>query len=463
MLPHVGFFFYVLKIRVSVVRFRPWPPSQNSKLDLDGQVMLAPAELLNRDCRCTSLDAEALRHELESLKIPDLYRSIIETRPHLFSATPVFVSRHHIARMADIIRAIETVIALPAYQQKVLQWAPGIARVSHGPLGIFISYDFHLGSDGPQLIEINTNAGGALLNLVLARAQQVCCEALKAVVTTTASINQLEQMFWDMFTAEWRRQRGAQPLKCIAIIDDQPEEQYLYPEFLLFRQMLNCRGVNTLIAAPQGLTLRGDGLWLKNQHIDMIYNRLTDFSLAQPAHQNLRHAYSKGQVVLTPHPRAHALYANKRNLAALTDTVSLADLGVPQPVQATLLSGIAKTVLVTDANSDTLWQNRRRLFFKPAAGYGSRAAYRGDKLTKRVWREIVHGEYVAQALVPPSKRNIKIDGALETFKTDLRNYVYAGNVQLVSARLYQGQTTNFRTLGGGFSPVFPIDAAIHCG
>src|SRR5229473_3534038 len=127
-------------------------------------------------------------------------------------------------------------------------------------------------------------------------------------------------------------QRGAQPLKCIAIIDDQPEEQYLYPEFLLFRQMLNSRGVNTLIAAPQGLTLRGDGLWLKNQHIDMIYNRLTDFSLAQPAHQNLRQAYSNGQVVLTPHPRAHALYANKRNLAALTDTVSLADLGVPQPV-----------------------------------------------------------------------------------------------------------------------------------
>jgi len=87
----------------------------------------------------------------------------------------------------------------------------------------------------------------------------------------------------------------------------------------------------------------------------MIYNRLTDFSLAQPAHQNLRQAYSKGQVVLTPHPRAHALYANKRNLAALTDTVSLTDLGVP----TTLLSGIAKTVLVTDANSDMLWQNRQ--------------------------------------------------------------------------------------------------------
>ena len=34
--------------------------------------------------------------------------------------------------------------------------------------------------------------------------------------------------------------------------------------------------------------------------------------------------------------------------------------------------------------------------------------------------------------------------------------VYRGDVQLVSARLYQGQTTNFRTPGGGFAAVFPV-------
>jgi hypothetical protein len=38
-------------------------------------------------------------------------------------------------------------------------------------------------------------------------------------------------------------------------------------------------------------------------------------------------------------------------------------------------------------------------------------------------------------------------------KVDVRNYVYAGAVQLIAARLYQGQTTNFRTEGGGFAPV----------
>ena len=39
-------------------------------------------------------------------------------------------------------------------------------------------------------------------------------------------------------------------------------------------------------------------------------------------------------------------------------------------------------------------------------------------------------------------------------KFDLRAYAYAGETQWVAARLYQGQTTNFRTPGGGFAPVY---------
>ena len=41
-------------------------------------------------------------------------------------------------------------------------------------------------------------------------------------------------------------------------------------------------------------------------------------------------------------------------------------------------------------------------------------------------------------------------------KIDLRNYAYRGRVQLLTARLYQGQTTNFRTPGGGFAPVLTV-------
>jgi len=111
---------------------------------------------------------------------------------------------------------------------------------------------------------------------------------------------------------------------------------------------------------------------------------------------------------------------------------------------------------MTAGNRDALWEKRRQLFFKPAAGYGSKATYRGDKLTKRVWEEIAKGTYVAQALIMPSERHVA--DTPTALKADVRNYAYAGVVKLVAARLYQGQTTNFRTPGGGFSPVFTESA-----
>ena len=52
-----------------------------------------------------------------------------------------------------------------------------------------------------------------------------------------------------------------------------------------------------------------------------------------------------------------------------------------------------------------LWVRRNKLFFKPSAGYGSKE-------------------------------------------------------QLLAARLFQGQTTNFRTPGGGFAPVIVANTAM---
>jgi hypothetical protein len=50
-------------------------------------------------------------------------------------------------------------------------------------------------------------------------------------------------------------------------------------------------------------------------------------------------------------------------------------------------------------------------------------------------------------------------GPQTTMKVDVRNYVYDGQVQLLAARLYQGQTTNMRTAGGGFAPVLTTPCA----
>jgi len=120
------------------------------------------------------------------------------------------------------------------------------------------------------------------------------------------------------------------------------------------------------------------------------------------------------------------------------------------------LAGLPRTVVVTPDNTQQLWEDRRMLFFKPFGGHGSKAVYRGDKVTKRVWAEIVRGGYVAQDFAAPSERMIKLDGMPERRKTDVRFYTYEGRVLLTAARLYQGQATNLRTPGGGFAPVFAI-------
>ena len=413
-------------------------------------------ESLNSECFCISLDADALKQEFElDSQTREAYALILEKSPHLFAAMPVFVSRRHLDCMVAIVRATHTVMALPAYRELVLGWAPPVARFdAGGARGVFVSYDFHVAGEGPKLIEINTNAGGALLNAALARAQRACCPAVASMSTSPVPLQALDQTFVDMFFAEWRLARGNRDLRRIAIVDDTPEQQYLYPEFVLFQELFRQHGVEAVIADPAALRLHDGGLWHRDAPIDLIYNRLTDFMLEEPAHAVLRDAYLNNVAVLTPHPRAHALYANKRNLAVLSDPERLRTFGVTEEIARTLLSGIPRTEIVDAADAARLWSERRRLFFKPAAGFGSRAAYRGDKLTKRVWEQILAGNYVAQALVPPGERLIAGEQAPHALKFDVRNYVYNGEVQFSTARLYQGQTTNFRTPGGGFAPIF---------
>ena len=43
------------------------------------------------------------------------------------------------------------------WQQQALARAPAIAALDHGPVGVFMGYDFHLTDRGPRLIEINSN------------------------------------------------------------------------------------------------------------------------------------------------------------------------------------------------------------------------------------------------------------------------------------------------------------------
>jgi hypothetical protein len=418
------------------------------------------ARELNRSCQCVSSGARALRLELErSESGAELYRLLGEGRSNLFSDSAVFVGERQIARMAEIIAAVERVVAMPAYREHVLASSPAIARHAPGARGVFLGYDFHLTESGPRLIEINTNAGGGMLNAVLGRAQRACCDAVDALLPGDAGTRSPENLFLDMFRSEWRLERGDVPLRRIAIVDQRPAEQYLYPEFVLFARLFDRAGIEALICDRDELSFEGGNLLAAGRPVDLVYNRLTDFSFSEPPATALRRAYLESAVVVTPHPRAHALYADKRNLAMLTDPRLLERVGVDPGTIAILRDGVPAVRLVSREAADSLWAERRRLFFKPAAGFGSRAAYRGDKLTRRVFEEILDGTYVAQKMVPPSERRIAVDGAPVELKLDVRAFVYDRRIQLLAARLYQGQTTNFRTRGGGFAPVLTVPCA----
>lgn len=195
------------------------------------------SERLNQECFCITLDSEALCQALErEVGDPDFCATFIPTRPHMFSNVPVFLSESDIDGMVRIVHAIEAATRLPAYREAVLFWGPEIAQCDFGPLGVFMGYDFHLAADGPKLIEINTNAGGAFLNNVLAKAQRACCTEVE-VALRRSEADDFEAAVLRMFQREWLLQRGVDTPRRIAIVDDRPEEQYLYPEFVLAQRV----------------------------------------------------------------------------------------------------------------------------------------------------------------------------------------------------------------------------------
>jgi hypothetical protein len=432
-------------------------PNPDIAETIEGQVArLGPgaAERLNSSCFCATLDRERLYANMER-EARDMKFSarFIRSREHLFSNVPVFHAAQDLERMTAVVRMIEAATRLPAYREAALSWAPDIARFDPGPLGAFMGYDFHLGSDGPRLIEVNTNAGGAYLNALLANAQRACCpEVDHALRLPLVADFDLEVV--GMFEAEWSLQRGTErKLQRAAIVDDDPKSQYLYPEFLLAREAFRRHGIDAVIADASALRYDNGRLWAEDAPVDLVYNRLVDFSLGNPAHAALREAYAAGSVVVTPNPRNHALLADKRNLVLLSDRSLLESFGL-QPELAPEAAQVPRAVRVTADNADDLWNGRKRYFFKPANGHGAKAVYRGDKLTRGVWQQVIGGDYVAQELAPPGERMIEVNETREALKTDIRLFTYDGRVLLAAARLYQGQTTNFRTPGGGFAPVF---------
>ena len=420
-------------------------------LPCDVDCTSAHGDVLNRRCACSVVDVGRVRETLLSrLQIPHAVDP--HKHAHLFSPYALFVDRAALTAMGAVAAALFKVAKNLDYIAHVLRWAPPIGRHDPNSAGGVLGLDFHLTVAGPRLIEINTNPGGLLLNALLLDDVRSCAPAAWAPWTSRTLACEAALTAW---LEDARQQCGRMPAR-LAVVDVAPREQFLFPEFELYAQAFQERGVDSVIRAPDALSFSPKGLRDAHGQIDAVYNRLTDFALADPASAPLQNAYLKRAIALTPHPRAHALFADKRNLIALGDSWLLRGWGIDTASTERLVQVIPPTVEVVPGNREALWKNRNGYFFKPASGFGSRGSYRGDKLTRRVWDSMALAPYVAQAIVPPGARIVHGDVSL---KADVRCFASESGVLLFAARLYQGQTTNMRTPSGGFAAVLTSRAA----
>lgn len=399
---------------------------------------------MNRACQCFPVSRSGLVAALHDAPLRQEHANLV-------AGSAIFIGAADADAIAGAARDLGEAMDLPAFRAAAVRQSGPAAQHDPGNAGGLLGLDFHLTASGPQLIEINTNPGGILINVEIQDALQACCDDAARWLPALPRGAAIRNQVFALFEREWRA-AGGRDAPRVAIVDERPEAQYLYPEFRLFRALFESRGWRTVIADPGALSHRDGRLRDGDGAIDLVYNRLTDFSLEAPGHAALRAAWLAGHVVLTPHPRTHALHADKRLLAWLSDEAKLRELGAAPDLARRVAARVPPTFAVRREDAERWWQDRARYYFKPAAGFGGKAAYAGAKLTRKAFEQVLAGGYLAQREVEPPRR-----GA-DALKYDVRAYLdpVDRSVLLLAARLYRGQTTNFRTEGGGFAPVVVV-------
>lgn len=367
-----------------------------------------------------------------------LYREAI-------SDLTVHLPRRDLRAMIRTVRVLYRLSRQAAYREMVLPQLPQAARFDPGHDAVLMGYDFHLTADGPRLIEVNTNAGGALLSYLARYPDEA---------TARKSMSEkLKNAFLGPFAAEMRvfsHGRQDRP-RHIAIVDENPEEQFLYHEMEAFAELFRAWGAKAQVVDPSRLQAGVGGVELDGEAVDLIYNRHCDFYLEDPVMAGIRTAYLAGSVCLTPNPFAYGLLGDKRRMVLWSNTETLAELGVKQEDMQLLQQVVPVSRLLQAQVTDELWKDRRNWVFKPVDRFGSRGVLVGEKISRKRFDELDPATTLVQQLVVPSLTPAAADE--KPMKTDLRLFVYRDRVFGIGARLYHGQVTNLRTEGGGFARV----------
>jgi hypothetical protein len=346
--------------------------------------------------------------------------------------------------MLGVVRTLDRLSRNPAYREQVYAQGPDVARFDPGYDAVMMCYDFHLLGDMPRLIEVNTNAGGGMLAyLAHAPTLPIGHDSLPV---------KLRERLLQTFADEIKQSSAGakQKPEHIAIIDDNPAGQHLYPEMCVFADLFRAWGVPTEIVDPARLQASADGVRLDGRPVDLVYNRHCDFYLASKEMAGLRQAYLAGRVCLTPNPHMYGLLADKRRMVLWSDTECRAAWQLSGKECRRLDQVVPGAWPLAALDLQQLWADRRKFVFKPVDSFGSKGVLLGGKMSRTRFSQLPPATTLVQEFVPPSMSETADDGPM---KTDLRVYAYRNRVLGVTARLYRGQVTNMRTPGGGFARV----------
>jgi hypothetical protein len=352
-------------------------------------------------------------------KYPELTLNQLDTliSDQLLSPYSVTLSQNTFAQLKNEITQYQT---LRQWSENNLQAEfenKGLRKP--GNTAVCTSYDFHINDQGqPKLIEINTNAAFLALGLEL-------YDFLNYKPDTHFSESELIQMFKTEMKLS-----GCSEEK-IAIMDENPTEQRLYIEFLIYLQIFKKYKISA-----QVIDLKEAG------QAQFIYNRYTDFYLCEEKSNEIKKLFNQNQLQLSPQPYEYFLLADKQRMY---DWNLQTEITTPNSLLKIYDLGIE--------DKDFIWSIRKTLFFKPKNSFGSKQAYKGANMSRKTFEEFYGSEFIAQEYVMPSEIDVTIEDVPQKLKYDLRCYAYEGQLQLIVARLYQGQTTNLRTPGGGFAIV----------
>jgi len=309
-----------------------------------------------------------------------------------------------------------------------------------------MSYDFHLDKEGePRLLEINTNASGFLI-----------ADAIYPVHQNPGpfpgAVNSLKRSFFQEF-----ERMGLDDSAHIAIIDEAPDAQKMYPEFLFYKSLFERWGCTADIYDYHEIGCRNGALFAKGRKIDFIYNRYCDFTLTDYSSRDLRQAYLSGSCTFSPNPKEYILLADKRRLVQFSrpgwlESAASSDIDI-EAIRKVLIPTWDQTGF---EDFTEIWEKRKQLFFKPSQSYAGKSAYRGSSITRKVFNRVLDQDTLIQEYIPAPTIRFENDPSKTWWKYDLRAYAYGGEVQLLAARIYQGQITNFNKACGGYSPVFVI-------